>query len=126
MIWIPVTLSLLLGPGMGQIYNREYRKGAYLVIVSMVVLLAAIHWLKNLIVPYMPADFASEDPFVLAQRIQGSAQDALRANSGVVLGYQLILSGLWIYSVVDAYRGGKRRARAQKLPAPPALKKGPQ
>src|SRR5579872_3288918 len=43
-IVIPVLLSLILGPGIGQLYNKEYKKGAYLVGLSLLVLVGAIAW----------------------------------------------------------------------------------
>ena len=61
-MWIPVILTLILGPGMGQIYNKEYKKGAYLIVISLIVLLSAVYWLKNILIPYLPTDITTEDP----------------------------------------------------------------
>lgn len=107
-MWIPVILTVVMGPGMGQIYNKEYKKGAYLIVVSLIVLLSAVYWLKNIIIPYLPADITTEDPTQLTLMIQNNAHKATTDHAGIFLVYQLLLLGLWIYSVVDSYLGAKR------------------
>lgn len=107
-MWIPVILTLVMGPGMGQIYNKEYKKGAYLIVLSLIVLLSAVYWLKNMIIPYLPTDITTEDPTQLTQMIQQNAHKATTEHAGVFMTYQLLLFGLWVYSVIDAYLGAKR------------------
>ena len=107
-MWIPVILTVVMGPGMGQIYNKEYKKGAYLIVVSLVVLLSAVYWLKNIIIPYLPTDITTEDPTQLTLMIQNNAHKATMDHAGIFLTYQLLLLGLWVYSIVDAYLGAKR------------------
>jgi|GEM_PF-1729479 len=113
-MWIPVILTLVLGPGMGQIYNKEYKKGIYLMLISLLVLICAVYWLKNILIPYLPTDITTEDPLQLTQMIQENAHKATSDHAGVFYGYQALLMGLWAYSVFDAYKGGKRREEELK------------
>ena len=114
MVWIPVILTLVMGPGMGQLYNKEYKKGAYLIILSLIVFLAAGYYMKNMLIPYLPTDITTEDPLELTRMMQENAHKAVGEHTGALFGYMVLLMGIWGYSVVDAYKGGRRRA-AEKL-----------
>ncbi len=106
---IPVLLSVLLGPGMGQFYNKEYKKGAILVVVSLVVLIVAGMWYFKNLQPYIPADVTQMDPLAM-QQIMTNAAGQISAKDGKILAvFEALLTVLWIYGIVDAYRGAKRK-----------------
>ncbi|MFA5976238.1 MAG: hypothetical protein WC859_08770 [Elusimicrobiota bacterium] len=106
---IPVLLSVLLGPGAGQLYNREYRKGAYLIGLSLIVMVAAIVWFRRAMLPFLPPDLTTLDPAALKQLIGNAVAQVIQGHRGTFLTYEIILMSLWIYSVADAFYGGWRR-----------------
>jgi TM2 domain-containing membrane protein YozV len=113
-ILIPVLLSLLLGPGVGQLYNREYRKGGYLIALSLIVLIAAFFWFWKAVRPDLPPDLAEMDPMAINTVMRESANRVVQLRGKTISIYYFILIGLWVYSVVDAYFGGIRRKTAKQ------------
>jgi hypothetical protein len=112
-IWTPVILSAVLGPGMGQLYNKEYKKAIYLIVLSLIVLVAFMSWMKNILMPSaLPLNV--EDPVELAKVLQDNANNGMAQNHGTLFVYQLLMFGLWIYGIVDAYQGARRRVREKK------------
>jgi hypothetical protein len=103
---IPVLLAVLLGPGIGQLYNREFKKGAFLLVVSMGLLIAFSVWFGRAAMVYLPTDITRVDSAVLKNIIQ---THIIPEHTGTFYAYQLLLGGMWIYGIVDAYIGGMRR-----------------
>ena len=108
-IAIPVLLSLFLGPGVGQLYNREYKKATYLIGLSVLILLAAVAWFKQALAPYLPTDITTIDHAALQSMVQNAVTQVLRGRASTFYTYESMLLVLWMYSVVDAYRGALRR-----------------
>jgi hypothetical protein len=114
-IAIPVLLSLFLGPGVGQLYNREYKKGSYLIGLSLFVVIAAVVWFQKAAQPYLPSELPTETEAV-RKMFESIIQNVIAGHGRTLLTYQYILLGVWVYSVVDAYRGAirKRQREAHK------------
>ncbi len=111
---IPVLLSLLLGPGVGQLYNKEYKKGVILIVGSALVLAIAGVWYYKAVQFYMPADMSTiADPQAL-QELMTKATTELNANSGfTLLFFKGVLILVWLYGVVDAYLVADRKRTAK-------------
>ena len=107
-IFIAVFLSFI-GPGLGQLYNKEKKKGAYLLVVSLLVSLAAMIWYGKALLSFMPPDLTTIDPTAL-QNLVHSAMTQVQQHYGRTLAaYEIILFALVCYSVVDAAQGAARR-----------------
>jgi hypothetical protein len=106
---IPVLLSLFLGPGVGQLYNREYKKAVYLIILSAMVLVGAMIWFRQAMTPYLPADLTTIDRAALQAMVQNAVTHVINGRGSTFYTYEFILLILWVYSIVDAYRGALRR-----------------
>src|SRR5258708_25838297 len=115
-IAIPVLLSLLLGPGVGKLYNKDYKKGGYLIGLSLLVLGGACVWFFKAMAPFLPPDLTTVDKAVLQPFVENALRQVLASHGHTLAAYQMILLVLWIYSVADAYRVAQFR-RAQKLSA---------
>src|SRR5579864_6191814 len=100
---IPVLLTVLLGPGMGQLYNKEYKKALYLLLLALVVVIGSGYWFLKALMPYLPSDPALMDPSALQKIIKEKAPEVVTAHQGTLFAYQGILVLVWLYSVVDAY-----------------------
>jgi len=115
-IVIPVLLSLILGPGIGQLYNKEYKKGAYLVGLSLLVLVGAIAWFLKAMRPDLPADFTQIDHDALQVLMRNAVNHVVADQGGTLDVYKAILMVIWIYSIIDAYFGGIRRHNNKFIP----------
>ena len=105
-ILTPVLLAVLLGPGVGQLYNKEFKKGFILIGVSIGLLIAFSYWLSQAAMIYLPSDINTVDRAMLRSIIQ---THIVADHPGTFYTYELLLGGLWIYGIVDAYLGGMRR-----------------
>lgn len=98
-------LSGLVIPGLGQLVNRQVGKGALLVaaasLLFMLTLGFAFHEISQAVLAL--EGYAGPDKLG-ALRAQLLKQGVLWL---VVLGG--LMAGLWIYGIVDAWRGGRER-----------------
>ena len=109
-ILVPVLLAVLLGPGVGQLYNKEFKKGFILIGLSVGILLAFSIWLSRAAMAYLPPDISTVDRAML----RGIIQSHIVADHPVTFyTYEILLGAFWVYGIIDAYLGGmKRRASA--------------
>jgi hypothetical protein len=114
-ILIPVLLAVLLGPGMGQLYNKEYKKGAVLIVVSVGLLLAFSVWLSRAAYGYLPTNFETVDRALLRTIIQ---THIVADHPMTFYTYEVLLAALWVYGIIDAYVGATRRRAKSESSAP--------
>jgi len=112
MVLVPVVLSVLLGPGVGQLYNKEFKKGFIMIGVSIGLLLAFSIWLSRAAFVYLPSDINTVDRNVLRDIIQ---KHIITDHLVTFYTYEILLGAIWVYGVIDAYLGGMRRRAAQTL-----------
>lgn len=104
---VAVLLSTFLGPGSGQLYNKNYKKGFLLIGVAFAGLLG----LFAAFIFFVKQEVLKNPDFVL---IPGSelalVQKILTDHKGVVSVFKWSLIALWCYSIVDAFlsAGGKK------------------
>ena len=111
---IPVLLSALIGPGVGQLTNREFKKGWILIGLSLLVLIAFSVWLSRAALPYLPSMLQKLDPATVRDAIQNHV---VKDHPVLFYTYQVLLAGLWAFGVVDAFLGARRRqAKAPAVP----------
>jgi len=79
---IPVLLCLLLGPGVGQLYNKEYKKGSLLIVLSALMLTWAGVWYYRAILPFLPADIAMADPEAMAVLLKNAMREVSAKRFG--------------------------------------------
>ncbi len=97
---LAALLSAFALPGVGQLYNRHYRKGGIIIFSVLCATAVLLIRLSREIVTLLPTGGTYppswESIFLLAEKVY---QD----NRGWILGYLIFFFVLWIYSVVDAY-----------------------
>ena len=105
---IAVLLTVLLGPGVGHLYLRKYKRGT-LLIVSSLFFAAHLAWrvAKSLSQFAPQLDPVKQDPNLLMQNF------AL-AYPKTMFVYDAIFAAIWAYAIVDAYF----QARAMIVPPP--------
>ena len=108
---IPVLLSLFLGPGVGQLYNREYKKGVILILSSALILAWAVAWYYRAVQPFLPKDLTAIDPQAMSELLK-NAMDQINSKSGAILSFfKAALTVMWIYGIVDAYWVASQRLK---------------
>ncbi len=106
---IPVVLSGLLGPGIGQLYNKEFKKGALLLVLGLVLVAITTVSIAKAMMPYLSQDIAAMDIVQLAELGDKLKSEFDPTRSGLMMACYLMLTAMWIYSIIDAYFGAKRR-----------------
>jgi len=95
-----LSLSAIVLPGVGQLYNRQYVKGAILIALFTGISLYLFYWVLvlgvGLILFLFQHDFLSW--------VETSEQDLRSFLTGLV-----ILGVTWLISVVDAYFSANKR-----------------
>jgi hypothetical protein len=115
MVLAPVISTVLLGPGIGQLINKEYKKASILIVMSLVLLVAFSAWLTRAAMGYLPQDINTIDRAVLRNIIQTH----IVADHPVTFYiYEALLGILWLYGIIDAYLGGMRRRAAKGSSTP--------
>jgi TM2 domain-containing membrane protein YozV len=113
-VLIPVFLAVLLGPGIGQLYNKEFKKGLFLIAISVGLLMAFSIWLSRAAYGYLPTDLNTVDRAVLRNIIQ---THVVAEHPVTFYTYEVLLALLWLYGIIDAYIGGMRRRPAAPAPS---------
>jgi hypothetical protein len=97
----PLCSGLVI-PGLGQIINQDLKKGGLLLGGVFLLFIAGIIKLAHLVHSiFGSANMDISDPEMLMTRLRAENLTLLWAMAGL-----FIL--LWVYSVVDAYIGGRR------------------
>jgi TM2 domain-containing membrane protein YozV len=100
---IPVLLCFFLGPGVGQLYNKEFKKGAILILLSFVALIVTGVWYFKALQPYLPSDLSAVDPAAMQDLLRNAAAQVTAKEGYVLSACEAILMVLWLYGIVDAY-----------------------
>ncbi len=108
-VLIPVLLCFFLGPGVGQLYNKDVKKGVLLIVASLIILVIAGVWYYHNLKAYMPPDLTAVDPQAMKE-IMTTAATRLSQEKGTILAaFQALMVVLWIYGMVDAYRVAEKK-----------------
>ena len=90
---VAALLSAFVWPGAGQLYNREVRKGAVLIALTILIGLAVILATASEVQRQLPADIGDLD----ADLVRTLPAQVLSARAGVLLGSSLALLLTWAY-----------------------------
>ena len=119
---VAALLSAFVWPGAGQLYNRDVKKGAFLIGLTLAVAVAVIIATAAEVTRQLPADIGDLD----ADLVRTLPAQVLAARSGTLLVSSLVLLLAWAYGIVDAYVGGRGRRKLTLEPrTPPSPPAGP-
>ena len=117
---VAALLSAFVWPGAGQLYNREFKKGALLIGLTILVAVVVIIATTAEVTRQLPADIGDLD----ADLVRTLPAQVLAARTGPLLASSLVLLVTWGYGIVDAYLGGRGRRKLtlepRNPPRPPA------
>jgi predicted outer membrane lipoprotein len=112
---VAALLSAFVWPGAGQLYNREFRKAAVLIGLTLAVAVAVIIATAAEVTRQLPADIGDLD----ADLVRTLPAQVLAARSGTLVASSLLLLLAWAYGIVDAYLGGRGRRKMTLEPRTP-------
>lgn len=98
-IIIAILLSFF-GPGLGQIYNREYKKGIVILIIATLMVLLPALWMVISLMPSLPDP---GDEAALQEMIQTSAVRLMKENRHILNFISFSFLGLWAYAITQSY-----------------------
>jgi Mn2+/Fe2+ NRAMP family transporter len=104
---IAALLSAFVWPGAGQLYNREFKKGALLIGLTLAVAVAVMIATAAEVTRQLPANIDDLD----ADLVRTLPAQVLAARPGTLLASSLLLLAAWGYGIVDAYFGGRGRRK---------------
>ena len=107
--WVAAFYSVI--PGLGQIYNRQYEKGMALVAAALILLALILSQLVSYSSASLIAESARRSGKLNTERAQ-QVVDAWGPLTWTLVGLAIaVYLGIWIYSILDAYRTCKREAQ---------------
>jgi len=113
---VAALLSAFVWPGAGQLYNREVKKGAALIALTILIAVVVIVATASEVTRQLPTDIGDLD----ADLVRTLPAQVLAARGGVLMGSSLALLLIWAYGIVDAYLGGRGRRKLTLEPRAPA------
>ena len=119
---VAALLSAFVWPGAGQLYNREVKKGALLIGLTILIAAAVIVAAASEVSRQLPADMEDLDADIVLRTLPAQV---LAARAGVMLGSSLALLLVWTYGIVDAYLGGRGRRKLTLEPRTPGAPPNP-
>lgn len=94
-----------LGPGLGQIYNREHKKGWALIGAAAVLFFMPSLWIMRSVGPVAQSANRLE--------IQTAVQEAALQHKHALNIITFVFLGLWAYSITQAYFKGRELSAAE-------------
>lgn len=96
---IAVLLSTFAGPGFGQFYNKQVKKGFILLGVTLVVFTAFMIWICFTILPYLPTD----PKLITMPMVRYIQKDIPKTYPLPWNSFRAAIGLLWAYGMVDAF-----------------------
>jgi TM2 domain-containing membrane protein YozV len=112
---IAALLSALLWPGAGQIYNRDFKKGMALTVLTVLLGASLVVGVGRDVLQSLPQN---PSLFDLTQ-IRQIKDVLLKANPRLYGTYSLLLTLTWVFSVIDAFLSARERRRLLLTASPP-------
>ena len=105
-----VILSFLC-PGLGQYYNRDYRKGSVILVLTTLLVLLPSIWIVRKVAPLVP------DPkkgTISQETIQSAAVQVILENRHLLNVISLVFLGIWAYAITQAYFKAREISEKEK------------
>ena len=90
---VSILLTLLLGPGVGHLYLKKYRRGLIFILASL--FFAGLFALR-VVKAFAGADLSSQNPSELLK-------DFYSGHPKLTFFYDAVFAAVWAYAVLDCY-----------------------
>lgn len=108
-ILIAVGLSFL-GPGLGQIYNKDYKKGVLLLALSTALFLLPLLWMMAKVAPLLPSPTSGP---IQQSQIQEVVMAVIQRDKHTLNLISFAFLGLWAYAITQAYFRAREISEAE-------------
>lgn len=90
---ISLSLTILLGPGIGHLYLKKFKKGFILIGLTLI---AAVHFAMRVLnsLPNKDAEILKNSQIF---------KDYVISNPKIVFYYDIVFAAVWAYALVDAF-----------------------
>ncbi len=95
-----VVLLSLIGPGLGQLYNKEYKKGALLIFLSAALFILPLLWLMAKVAPRLPDP---KQTAITQEIVQEAAMKVVGEDKHTLNLISFAFLGFWAYAITQAY-----------------------
>jgi hypothetical protein len=92
-IFISIALTLFLGPGVGHLYLRYFRRGIVIIGTTLVV---AVHLAWRAAGSLPAAALGQQTPSQLFQNF-------LASHPGILTWYDAVFAAIWAFAIIDVY-----------------------
>lgn len=99
---LAVSLTLLLGPGVGHLYLRKFKKAFYLIVLSLIFALQ-MAW-------QIGKNISKTD--ILGIKAADLYRDFYIQHPKLTVFYDIVFAALWAYALVDAYILARRDSKS--------------
>jgi uncharacterized membrane protein HdeD (DUF308 family) len=113
-VW-PALLSALVAPGVGQIFNRDYKRGILLLVIS----LGGFFWFSSVLTQQLSL-FIHTAPETWMQNpnlLKDALSKVVGQNPDMFVTFYTLMFLTWIFGVVDAYVSARKLRNF--IPPPP-------
>jgi hypothetical protein len=105
-------LSAFILPGLGQVVNGQFRKAGLLIAAVSLLFLAlffkVLYDLNKFFLSLPPEAYGKNSP-----TFSTAAQTLSRQDNGLLICLVLLLTGVWVYGVWDAFSVARKKGKAQ-------------
>lgn len=98
-ILIAIFLSFI-GPGLGQIYNKEHKKGILLLVASTALFIIPLIWIMSQLKVALPN---LKTGAVSPEIVQSAAMEILSRDKHLFNLISFTFLGVWAYAITQAY-----------------------
>ncbi len=109
-IVIAVLLSFFF-PGCGQYYNRDFKKGNIILVLTTLLFVLPSIWIVREIAPRLPNPTIE---VVSPEKVQEIALDVVGRHRHVLNLISFSFLGIWAYAITQAYFKAKEQSEQEK------------
>lgn len=104
-IIIATLLSGLIWPGAGQLYNKDFRKG--FVMIGLTILLVLSFMIS--VAPRLEDKMGEKSQKIDMAAARKISEEVMLDSPGTFRTFNMLMTAVWIFAIVDAYLGAKNR-----------------
>lgn len=121
-LW-PTFLSAFVAPGVGQLYNKDFTKGFFLLFSS----LGSILWFSKVLTERLSSLLpGTPDQWALNQaQLREMLTKLINENTDMFFTFQILMLVIWAFGVIDAYATARRNSNLPASPLPTDENKNP-
>jgi len=113
-IIIAVILSGVVWPGTGQLYNRDFKKGAVLIALTALLIISFILSISKQIKQRIPEQSAIVD----MKSAREISEAVMKDSPTPFRTFNFLMTAVWLFSIIDAFLVARAKI-SKKPPGPP-------